>query len=203
VLDFVKVATSRKVLSDFTQWDSVRKYRTLYSKNHAKATPQANLNPLILGDDKGKSQRFVQDGCSSYWYSRFSIGWKNCIGQDWRPNKALSTELILSYLRQIQLKVVEAETLREENCWLVLAVYSVITYVVSLRGLEGFLLDLGGLRLHTINDNKRSKYFLILLMGKVKGECHHRCHLLTCCYGHKAFRLDPETNRCKEKARFV
>jgi hypothetical protein len=103
------------------------------------------------------------------------------MGQDWRPNKALSTELILSYLRQIQLKVVEAETLREENRWLVLAVYSVITYVVSLRGLEGFLLDLGGLRLHTINDNKRSKYFLILLMGKVKGECHHRCHLLTCC----------------------
>jgi hypothetical protein len=51
--------------STYRQWDSVRKIRAVYS-NHAKASPQANVIPLILGDDKGKSQRFVQDGWSLY-----------------------------------------------------------------------------------------------------------------------------------------
>jgi hypothetical protein len=104
------------------------------------------------------------------------------MGQDWRPNKALSTDLLLTYLRSIQNKIVESETISEENRWLVLGVYSVKTYVVSLRGSEGFLLDLGGLRVHGISGEKQPKYFLIPLMGKVKGEHHDRCHLLPCCF---------------------
>jgi hypothetical protein len=58
--------------------------------------------------------------------------------------------------------------------------YSVITYLVSLRGSESFLLDLGGLRLHKIKDKQRKDFFLIPLLGKVKGEHHDRCHLLPC-----------------------
>jgi hypothetical protein len=41
---------------EYTQWDSIRKFCTAYA-NHVRASPQANHNPLILGDDKGKSQR--------------------------------------------------------------------------------------------------------------------------------------------------
>jgi hypothetical protein len=52
--------------------------------------------------------------------------------------------------------------------------------VVSLRGSEGFLLDLGGLNLHKLDEDKSTKYFIIPLMGKVKGEHHDRCHLLPC-----------------------
>jgi hypothetical protein len=59
---------------DHTQWDSCRKFRTAYS-NHVKTSPQANTNPLKLGDDKGKTQNFVQDGCASYWYSRLLFYW--------------------------------------------------------------------------------------------------------------------------------
>jgi hypothetical protein len=38
----------RKYSNDHTQYESIRKCRTIYS-NHSKAFPQANLNPLILG----------------------------------------------------------------------------------------------------------------------------------------------------------
>jgi hypothetical protein len=60
-----------KYARDHTQWDSIRKYHTAYA-NHVRASPQVKFNSLILGDDKGKAHRFVEDGCSSYWYSRFS-----------------------------------------------------------------------------------------------------------------------------------
>jgi hypothetical protein len=46
----------------------------------------------------------------------------------------------------------------------------------------GFLLDLGGLRSHAPDQNKPLKYFLIPLMGMVKGEHHDRCHLLPCTF---------------------
>jgi hypothetical protein len=170
-----------KYSSSQIQWDSARKYRTAYS-NHSRASPQANINPLALGDDKGKNQRFVQDGCSSYWFSRFAIGCKNRMGQDWRPNKAMSTELLLAYLESVQLKIMDSETSTEENHWTVVGTYSVITYIVSLRGSEGFLLDLGGLRLHSIDPEKAANHFLIPLMGKVKGEHHDQCHLLPCTF---------------------
>jgi hypothetical protein len=160
-----------KYSKDHTQWDSIRKYRTAYA-NHMRASPQANVNPLVLGDDKGKIQRFVGDGCSSYWYSRFSIGCKHRMGQDWRPNKALSTSLLLAYLKKIEFRIGDSETMSELNRWIVLGVYSVVTYLVSLRGSEGFLLDLGGLIIHRIDNKQDQSYFLIPLMGKVKGEHH-------------------------------
>jgi hypothetical protein len=167
-----------KYARDHTQWDSIRKFRTAYV-NHVRASPQANSEPLVLGDDKGKAQRFAVDGCSSYWYNRFSIGCKRRMGQDWRPNMALSTSLLVAYLKSVHGRIHDAETMSELNRWVVLGTYSVVTYVVSLRGSEGFLLDLGGLRSHRVDD-KKEKHFLIPLLGKVKGEHHDRCHLLPC-----------------------
>jgi hypothetical protein len=167
--------------SSHTQYELVRKYRTAYS-NYGRASPQENADPMILGDDRGKLQRFVKDGCSSYWYSHFAIGCKRRMGQDWRPNKTFSTALLVTYLKQIRFKIADADTMKELNCWIVIGAYSVITYVLSLWGTEGFLLDLGGLRLHLVGLTKNPKYFIIPLMGKVKGEHHDQCHLLPCTF---------------------
>jgi hypothetical protein len=72
--------------------------------------------------------------------------------------------------------------MRELNRWVVIGTYSVITYVLSLRGAEGFLLDLGGLHLHSVDPSKKSTHFIIPLLGKVKGEHHDQCHLLPCTF---------------------
>jgi hypothetical protein len=100
------------------------------------------------------------------------------MGQDWRPNTALSMELMLAYLKGIEGKIADATTFSELNRWVVIGTYSVVTYVISLRGTKGFLLDLGGLRKHAMDVCESHEYFLIPLMGKVKGEHHDRCHLL-------------------------
>jgi hypothetical protein len=149
------LASSRpgKYSQEYTQWDSVRKSQTAYA-NHVRVSPQANCSSLTLGDDKGRAQRFVEDGCSSYWYSRFSTGCKHRMGQDWRPNTALSTALLLAYLKDIEGRIYESETMSELNRWLVLGAYSAVTYLVSLRGSEGFLIDLGGLRSYQLDENR-------------------------------------------------
>jgi hypothetical protein len=170
-----------KHYSSHTQYESARKYRTSYS-NHVRPSPQANKNPMILGDDRGKIQSFVKDGCSSYWYSWFAMGCKRLLGNDWRRDRALSTALLIAYLKQIRLKIDDAESIRELNRWVTIGVYSVITYVVSLRGTEGFLLDPGGLRLHAVDLKMNPTHFIITLLGKVKGEHHDRCHLLPCTF---------------------
>jgi hypothetical protein len=50
--------------------DTICKFRTAYS-NHVKTTPQANLQVMAFGEDKGYSQRASQDKCFSLWFTRF------------------------------------------------------------------------------------------------------------------------------------
>lgn len=162
---------------DHKQWDTIRKLRTVYS-SQAKASPQANISTLAFSDDRGKAQRLVMDKCSSYWFSRFFVGCKRRMGQDWRPNKAFSIHLILEIIIAVELKISDALTLESKHNWIVFGTYFVVTYVLSLRGVEGLLLDIEGLlQYRSKGDNS---YFIITLLGKIKGEHHHRCHLLPC-----------------------
>lgn len=170
---------SGRYSSSHTQWDTIRKIRSVYS-NFIRASPQSNNEMWALGDDKGKVQRFSQDPCSSFWFSRFFIGCKKRMGQDWRPNRAFTIELLLAYFEAIEDRIQLADSSEEENKWIAIGAYSVLTYVISLRGSEGFLLDLGGL--HRYIPKPNDKYFLIPLLGKVKGESHDRCHLLPCTF---------------------
>ena len=60
---------------------------------------------------------------------------------------------------------------KELHCWIVFKAYSACVYVVSLRGLEGFLLDLDGLRNHWTSDD--SDHIVVALLGKIKGGSHN------------------------------
>ena len=55
--------------------------------------------------------------------------------------------------------------------------YFAITYVNSLRGPEGLLVDLGGLRKNLVKGLDK-QYVIVALLGQVKGEHGEREHLL-------------------------
>jgi hypothetical protein len=98
------------------------------------------------------------------------------MGQDWRPNQAMSIDLLLKVLSETEARIEAAETDTENNRWIVVNTYITVCYVVSLRGAEGLLLDLSGL-------NRKwglggTKYITIALLGKIKGETGDRAHLL-------------------------
>jgi hypothetical protein len=166
-----------KYSPEYSQWDTIRKVRTAYS-NHAKSTPQENCTILALSDERGHAQRLVGDKCSSYWFARFFAGCRRRMGQDWRPNLALSTDLIVMVLRKAALKMDDACGEEDYLKWLCFGTYLTATYVLSLRGTEGLLVDLKGM---IANSQKGgADYFVVALLGKVKGEHHDRCHLLPC-----------------------
>jgi hypothetical protein len=67
---------------------------------------------------------------------------------------------------------------KEYQMWLNFGAFLTATYVLSLRGSEGLLLDLKGMIQHS--DKGDDTYFVVALLGKIKGEHHDRCHLLPC-----------------------
>ena len=74
------------------QFETVRKLRTSYS-NHGRVSPHSNEESMSMGDVKGNYQRLTNDPCGSFWFYRFMKGAKSRMGQEWRPNKGLSTKL--------------------------------------------------------------------------------------------------------------
>jgi hypothetical protein len=88
-------------------------------------------------------------------------------------------ELLLSLLDSaVDTKVLGAVSAREKNRWTVFHAYVTVCYTISLRGCEGFLLDLAGLNRNFHAGGE--KYIVIALLGKIKGESGDRAHLLPC-----------------------
>ena len=160
-----------------TQFATIRRLRSVYS-NQCRAAPQANITHLSMVDTKGKYSRFATDKCGSLWFQRFIIGCENRMGVIWKPNLALSIPLLLAVLAEVEIRIWEAVGEEDHNLWIVFSTYSVVSYVLSLRGNEGVLLDLQG-----INEKWKSNdgtFILIALLGKMKGENLDRSHLIPC-----------------------
>jgi hypothetical protein len=102
----------------------------------------------LLGEADGKKySRICEDSCSSLWYSRFSAGCKQQMGQDWRPDRAMTPELMKYLMDKVEDRLAGRNL--EPTFWhqLVMAgAYFTFTYVNSLRGPDGLLVNLGGLR---------------------------------------------------------
>lgn len=100
------------------------------------------------------------------------------MGDEQRTNKALSIPLLKALLRSIEENIRHAEEPGDKHAWIIVSCYVAVCYVISLRGNEAFLLDLGGLQRHWQFKNEES--FIIALRGKIKGEKHDLEHLIPC-----------------------
>jgi hypothetical protein len=140
---------------------------------------RANYSPRKQGSyGLGHLQRFVQDPAVTVWFQRFITGCERRMGNIWKPNLAFSIPLLLKILQMGEDRLNEEISPDKNDRWLVFLTYSVITYTLSLRGTEGFYLDLGGL--HKFNELENGNHIIIPLLGKIKGEHHDRCHLMPC-----------------------
>lgn len=81
------------------------------------------------------------------------------MGQNTKQNKAFSTDLVLAIIEEANARIKAADSFEEKHRWIAFCCYSAISYVISLRGNEGFLLDLDGLNRH--NSDSRKDYFII------------------------------------------
>jgi hypothetical protein len=135
---------------------------------------------MVMGlvNNKGQIQRFVQDPTVTVWFQQFITGCERQMGNVWKPNMAFELPLLLKVLEAARSRLDESISKRENDRWLVFITYCVVTYTHSLRGTDGFYLDLGGLRKY--KDKGSQRHILIPLLGKIKGEHCERCHLMPC-----------------------
>lgn len=158
------------------QYETVRKLRPIFS-NFVRASPMANSQTLSFCSEKGIYQRLGYDVCGSLWFSRFMEGMRRRMGHIWKPNKTLSSILLRKLFEVIEQKIqAEVQSPQDRDRWVVFNAYAVVSYVISLRGSEGLLLDLGSLiRLWKRGEGE---YVIIPLLGKLKGESFDNCHLI-------------------------
>jgi hypothetical protein len=63
------------------------------------------MNIMALTDSKGGGlDRFLTESCGSLRFQRFSLGCRKRMGQDWRPNRAISDPIMLKLLALTELK---------------------------------------------------------------------------------------------------
>ena len=164
-----------KHTQDYTQFDTIRKLRSAYG-NWVRASTQANQHHFVLHDDAGRAVKLINDKSSSLWFQRFNAGLKYRMGVIWKPNKALSTELVLKLIERSEMRRSDNETGR--HLWTVFVTYLTVSYVISLRGSEGFLLDLKTLR--KLRERATDEYFWLSLLGRLKGEKVEKEHNIPC-----------------------
>jgi len=162
--------------NSYTQFDTIRSYRASYS-NFIRSTTTNTSITRSLGDSNGNYQRFAEDECASLFFKRFIDGLRSRMGQVVKPNLALSTPLLLRLIDGVERKLVMAESPYEKHLFMSTLAYIIISYTLSLRGSEGFMIDLQGLRKQK---DKSPNYCIIALLGRLKGEKHDLTHLIPC-----------------------
>ena len=162
--------------NQYLQYDTIRGFRSTFS-NYVKASPDNNLESLSLGDFTGNYMRLLKDECGSLFFKRFMEGLKSRMGQITKSNLALSLDLLIKAISIIETKIVVEDDNETSHLWRVFLVYVVLSYSLSLRGPEGFLIDLTGLNQHWKDDRN---YLIISLFGRIKGEKYDLTHLIPC-----------------------
>jgi hypothetical protein len=166
--------------SSHQQRETIRKFRTAYG-NQIRAGAVANSSTFSVGDAEGEHySRVCEDPCASLWFQRFMMGCRRRMGQDWRPDRAISNKMLHFILTKVELRLDQAHTAGDvaaRRRWIFVGGYVVLCYVQSLRGPEGLLLELGGCLRHFTADDTQD-HVVFALLGAVKGEHLEREHLL-------------------------
>ena len=157
----------------YTQYETIRKLRSSYIL-HVRSVPKGNVKQLSMVDHKGKYTHLTTDKCGSLWFTRFMVGLKWRMGNIWKPNRGLSHRLLMLIIHKVEQRIIEADVSEEEHRWIVFISYNVLTYVVALRGHEGLMIELRGLRNQL--EVGRQDHCMIVLFGKLKRKEQYREH---------------------------
>jgi hypothetical protein len=164
---------------DYKQFETIRKMRSAFS-NAWGASARSMLFNVSTGKEDRKKDRLSQCPTDSEWFGRFNLGCKKRMGQDVRPQLGLSIDVMKEYLDRLNMRWLLATSTKEQDLIGAVGAYSALSYAASLRGNEGFLLDLFGLRQHIFKGkfDVNDPHVVAPLLGRLKGEDGERYHML-------------------------
>lgn len=99
---------------------------------------------------RNRSPMLTKDQCCFSWFQHFLEGCQKRMGQEWRPNKAISVvELMIELLSVVEQRVTDNSTTNKNKInWLLAEGYFCVCYVMSLTSTEGLLCNLEELNKH-------------------------------------------------------
>jgi hypothetical protein len=141
----------------------------------------ANSKVTVWIDEKGLTKRAATAVTHSEWFERFTQGCQKCMGGIYKPDLAITSGVMVAYLDIVKQKISGSTEEVEWHKWISVGAYSALCFCGSLRGNEGFLLDLYGLR-HYLNEGKDPAdpraHVVAPLLGRFKNEIGERYHLI-------------------------
>lgn len=165
----------------YTQFETIRKLRGAYSNLHHASAAGAGEVVAFGGDDRQYSA-LTCCPTQSRWFARFTLGCKKRMGQDIRPDLAMSIEVLHALIRELEKLGVAGETLERKRLMVSVLAYVTICFCASLQGHEGFYVDLHGLRTHMHKGRENTSgtipHVVIPLLGRFKNEVGERHHLV-------------------------
>ena len=168
-----------KYHEDHCQFDTVRKIRSTYS-NVWGASRHGTLENIttLSGDDKNR-HTFTRCPTNTDWFAKFSNGMRKRMGQDTRPQFGISIQVMIELARRLEYEWLNSSPPPRDDI-LGACTYAHLCYCGSLRGNEGFQLDLGGLRSFIERGKFDSVHPHVVapLLGRFKGEDGERYHLI-------------------------
>ena len=166
--------------SSYVQFDSIRKLRSGVGNWH-EASARANHPHWTFKDLRGRAQHLSNCPTESRFFVKFTEGVLQRMGRDIRSNTALDHHILLAILNHLDTLVKEETTQSRKDFLIVVASYLVVCFCASLRGNEGFMLDLSPIRVHLtlgVNDPDGLEHVVICLLGRFKGETNTRWHMI-------------------------
>ena len=157
------------------QWDSSRRVKSAIG-NFERATAHAFWNNMaFVDDDKGTCMRLQCLPSFSMWYQRFAQGCQGRMGQIIKKDLAISVDLWKAMLDRCEGRMSQAESFEVGARWTMIGAYLTFIYVLSLRGPEGFQIEISLLRKHK---DLRNGLVWIPIVGKLKGDSQPGIFLL-------------------------
>jgi hypothetical protein len=173
-----------KYSKNFKQFDTIRHTRSHVSNVWRTSASHLGRGSAIglVSDDNSSMTDFTNCPTQSLWFRRFTQGCRKRMGQDVRHDLGISIEVMIKLMEYFEeeLKRAKEESNQQEiNFIISVGCYSVLSYCASLRGPEGFLLDLSHLVDMLPRGEHESPPFVVApLQGHFKSELGLRCHLL-------------------------
>ena len=165
------------------QYDSIRKLRSSYSHMHEVSSSSVLSMTNSFRAQAGKVFTNSNSPTQSLLYTRFNYGLLLRMGRQTKRNVALDYEVLHILLANMESEINSNESMSEhQKRWLsMVGCYLLISFVLSLRGNEGLMVEAGGLVNHLPHGKEAGEvipFVVVPLLGRFKNEDGEKWHLM-------------------------
>jgi hypothetical protein len=160
------------------QWNTVRKTRSAVSNYHHTTAQSCQL--AALRRDQGTRQGFSLSPTYSDWFDRFTIGCHKRMGDDVRPDMAVSIHIMLAIDKAYEERWENCRTPKDRLATAVGCSFFMNGFCAGLRGEELPMLSLDAVVKYLHEPQQVGlEHVTLALKGRIKGEqVEEQCHLI-------------------------